>query len=453
MKKTTIISAVALSLSLNVSANIGLHAKDKGFQFGAQDFKFGNLKSNFVNGQKSLRGIGASNSGSFSNFNYSLWVADGNSGLDFNRRFQSRSGASALFGISAMDGLKSTAAYADFSFGKFKLGISSLSIATAKINTNTISKEPRVEDPAQARPKPEQLTSRVRPNDENCKTGSMGICLDDTQKPRTSLLTQVNAVEKQDTGKDAFVWIGDAAKDADKWVSGAGNDMGQPARDAILWVKGAANSTADWTKGAGSDTMNWIGRSNIDMTKWVATVFNDSTGWVGGAAKDADNWVSGVATDMGKPVRDAAAWIVQAAKDTDKTLFIDSGVDTDVKRAAKDTEKWVDGATNNTRDWVGHAAQDGADWVDGAAKDVGDFFGGIFGATGQVNYPVNQTMSMQKLRSGTNVELSYMVSNKTMLTVNATGALNSRHMLSDDSYLVVEGKNKEYIGLSYGFRF
>jgi hypothetical protein len=39
---------------------------------------------------------------------------------------------------------------------------------------------------------------------------------------------------------------------------------------------------------------------------------------------------------MGKPVRDAAAWIVQAAKDTDKTLFIDSGVDTDVKRAAKE---------------------------------------------------------------------------------------------------------------------
>jgi hypothetical protein len=61
---------------------------------------------------------------------------------------------------------------------------------------------------------------------------------------------------------------------------------------------------------------------------------------------------------------------------------------------------------------VGHAAEDGADWVEGAAKDVGDFFGGIFGATGQVNYPVNQTLSLQKLRSGTNVELSYLLSLK-----------------------------------------
>jgi hypothetical protein len=77
------------------------------------------------------------------------------------------------------------------------------------------------------------------------RSNVLGFCASSKQIPidPVSQFSSFDAVEKQDTGKDAFVWIGDAAKDADKWVSGVGNDMGQPARDAISWVKGAANST------------------------------------------------------------------------------------------------------------------------------------------------------------------------------------------------------------------
>jgi hypothetical protein len=46
------------------------------------------------------------------------------------------------------------------------------------------------------------------------------------------------------------------------------------------------------------------------------------------------------------------------------------------------------------------------------------------------------TQALDKLKSGTNVELSYMWSNQTLLTLNGTGALNARHVISVDSYFV-----------------
>jgi hypothetical protein len=50
---------------------------------------------------------------------------------------------------------------------------------------------------------------------------------------------------------------------------------------------------------------------------------------------------------------------------------------------------------------------------------------GIFGATGNQGYGYTGNQALEKLRRSTNIELSYMMSKKTLLSVNGRGTLNA----------------------------
>jgi hypothetical protein len=50
-----------------------------------------------------------------------------------------------------------------------------------------------------------------------------------------------------------------------------------------------------------------------------------------------------------------------------------------------------------------------------------NWVGGIFGATGNQGYGYTGNQALEKLRRSTNIELSYMMSKKTLLSVNGRG--------------------------------
>ena len=488
---------MALSLSLNVSANTELAA-------GKQDFKFGNLKSNFINGQQSLNGVGISSNGTLSKYNYSLWVTNGHAGLDFNRRFQSKNGVSALVGVSAMDGLRARAAYADVSYGKWKLGVSALVIAAVAVNyrnkeDNLVEKAP---DPEPAKPKPSPkppVVEKPKPKPEpvppvvdkpktdpvppvnNCWYSRLGHCLDSNNQPapkpdpvppvdncvnrsvtgecmdnfhgEPEALNSTGSLKDKDSkktlkppkdykrpdeAKDFFTSIGNWFAETDKpgnptekgigkFFSNAGNGVyhwtGQASTDAGNWTTDAANNTGDWFSDAGKWTKEAVvGKPARDTHKWIDKAADDTYNWTGQASTDAGEWTKEAVT--GKP--------------------------------ARDTHEWIDKATENANKWGHNASIDAIEWTKDAFLDADSWFSGIFGVfgfAGQANYPMNRTQALDKLKSSTNVELSYMWSKKTLLTVNGTGALNARHAISVDSYFVIEGKAGRYAKVTYDLKF
>jgi hypothetical protein len=46
---------------------------------------------------------------------------------------------------------------------------------------------------------------------------------------------------------------------------------------------------------------------------------------------------------------------------------------------------------------------------------------------------------VEKLRRSTNIELSYMMSKKTLLSVNGRGTLNAQHLFNKNTHVTIEG--------------
>jgi hypothetical protein len=50
-----------------------------------------------------------------------------------------------------------------------------------------------------------------------------------------------------------------------------------------------------------------------------------------------------------------------------------------------------------------------------------------------------QHQALEKLRRSTNIELSYMMSKKTLLSVNGRGTLNAQHLFNKNTHVTIEG--------------
>jgi hypothetical protein len=426
MKKNKIILIVALVLSLSANAD----NDEMRFKAGQQNFKFGNnntafLQRNVAYKKNHVNGVGVSSSGTLSKYNYSLWFSNSNAGFDINKDFKTKSGLSGVVGLSAMDGLKTRSVYASAKYGKFVLSASTLVLRAVELKKNgdsssmikknlvaptstTINTEPKPptnttvntdKEPipptkkTDADPDFDQRDKDVEDAIEKLMQDRYGATFCD------NLVANKNLCPNQ-TRNDKNTNASTSANKASAQTETDSNDE--------TWIK----TGVDWSKGAYDDTGNWMAK-----TEDIKNVANDSCKGVEAISTGGCATATKAVTWYGKALEDGGHWTSQAIDDTGN--------------AGKDAWNWTADATEDALNWVG----------------------GIFGATGNQGYGYTGNQALEKLRRSTNIELSYMMSKKTLLSVNGRGTLNAQHLFNKNTHVTIEGNANGYTRLVAKYQF